>query len=63
MVVVEEEVMPDALTLQSVRRITRSLAAAVTAADQLETLKGDGPLLCLCPTLLSAITAGTVELY
>ncbi|MFT6205877.1 MAG: putative surface protein with fasciclin (FAS1) repeats [Spirosomataceae bacterium] len=63
MVVVEEEVMPDVVDIAIGSPDHTTLVAAVTAAELVETLKGDGPFTVFAPTnaAFEALPAGTVE--
>lgn len=63
MVVVEEEVMPDVVDVAIGSPDHTTLVAAVTAAELVETLKGEGPFTVFAPTnaAFEALPAGTVE--
>ncbi|MDP5121024.1 MAG: fasciclin domain-containing protein [Spirosomaceae bacterium] len=64
MAVVEEEVvMPDVVDVAIGSADHTTLVAAVTAAELVETLKGEGPFTVFAPTnaAFEALPAGTVE--
>lgn len=62
-VVEEEEVTPDVVDIAIGSADHTTLVAAVTAAELVETLKGEGPFTVFAPTnaAFEALPAGTVE--